>query len=141
MLSTELRRPIIPPSSFTMADNKSPCSRLLPRLLHCYNHSHPSPLSFSAPPSPPPAACCLHTRSSVNRLFTGFDGVQRFDLLGFVLCVCVCGGVLYFFSLMLLCSAGGSGQWHYRTRKTFGYIHRQKHTNLEVPQAHEWAHV
>lgn len=44
-------------------------------------------------------------RSSVNRLFAGFDGLQCFDLRGFVRqYVCVEG------LQMLLCSAGGGGQ-------------------------------
>lgn len=40
------------------------------------------------------------------------------------LCVCVC-------FLMLPCSAGGSGQWHYReSRQTFEYTHRDRNTHL-----------
>lgn len=91
MLCIELRRPIIPPRSITVADNKtSPCSlRPLDRLpasaAFTYHPSFFSPYSFSA------AACCLRTGSSVNRLFTGFEGVGCFDLSGFV-CLCAFRG-------------------------------------------------
>lgn len=102
MLRIEFRRPIIPPCSFTVAINKRKKSTV--RL--CWIARSLGLRQLCAPPSvqlpvnfPP--------RSSVNRLFTGFDGLQCFDLWGFVhQCVCVCVEGLQ----MLLCSAGGGGQ-------------------------------
>lgn len=97
MLRIELRRPIIPPRSITLADNEtSPCSPRLPdRLIRSRPHLSPRLFfpSFPLLPSFSPAACCLHTGSSVNRLFTGFEGVWCFDLSGFAsVFVCVGAG-------------------------------------------------
>lgn len=91
MLCIELRRPIIPPSCFTIAQDKSPCSRANSRCLSASaavtlhpRRALPSCcLSFAA-------ACCLHSGSSVNRLFSGFDGVRCFDLPGFVRACALC---------------------------------------------------